>query len=76
MRILHVVASLAPRHGGPTSAAFGMVKALRDQGVDASLLSSDDDVGGALDQVRLRLAGQHLVGHRPQERRECPGEIV
>jgi len=49
MRILHVVASLAPRHGGPTSAAFGMVTALRDQGVDASLLSSDDDLGGALD---------------------------
>lgn len=49
MRVLHVVASLAPRHGGPTSAAFGMVSALREQGVDASLLSSDDDVGAALD---------------------------
>lgn len=49
MRVLHVVASLAPRHGGPTVAALGLVKALRFQGVDASILSSDDDVGDVLD---------------------------
>jgi len=49
LRILHAVASLAPRHGGPTEAALGMVRALRHEGVDARILSTDDDVGGALE---------------------------
>jgi len=49
MKILHLMASLAPRHGGPTEAAVGMVRALRRIGVDARLLSSDDDLGGRLD---------------------------
>lgn len=42
------MASLAPRHGGPTEAALGMVRALRRIGVDTRLLSSDDDLGGRL----------------------------
>ena len=42
------MASLAPRHGGPTEAALGMVRALRRNGVDSRLLSSDDDLGGRL----------------------------
>ena len=53
MRILHCVASLAPRHGGPTVAVLGMVRAQRELGIDAVILSSDDDVGGRLD-VPLR----------------------
>jgi glycosyltransferase involved in cell wall biosynthesis len=53
MRILHCVASLAPRHGGPTVAVLGMVRAQRELGVDAVILSSDDDVGGRL-PVQLR----------------------
>lgn len=48
MRVLHSVASLAPRHGGPTVAALGMVRALRAEGVDARIVSSDDDLGGRL----------------------------
>lgn len=48
MRILHCVASLAPRHGGPTVAALGMVRAERELGIDAVILSSDDDLGGSL----------------------------
>jgi len=43
-----MMASLAPRHGGPTEAALGMVRALRRIGVDTRLLSSDDDLGGRL----------------------------
>jgi glycosyltransferase involved in cell wall biosynthesis len=58
MRILHCVASLAPRHGGPTVAVLGMVRAQREQGVDAVILSSDDDVGDRLD-VPLRQWTQH-----------------
>jgi len=49
LRILHAVASLAPRHGGPTEAALGMVRALRGEGVDARILSTNDDIGGALE---------------------------
>lgn len=48
-RILHSVASLAPRHGGPTVAALGMVRALRGEGIEARIISSDDDLGGRLD---------------------------
>ena len=49
LRILHVAASLAPVHGGPTEAALGMVRALRAEGVDASILSSNDNAGDVLD---------------------------
>lgn len=49
MRVLHVVASLAPRHGGPTEAALQIVRALRAEGIEASILSSNDDVGSTLD---------------------------
>lgn len=58
MRILHCVASLAPRHGGPTVAVLGMVRAQRELGIDAVILSSDDDVGGRL-EVPLRQWTQH-----------------
>lgn len=58
MKILHCVASLAPRHGGPTVAVFGMVRAQRELGVDAVILSSDDDLGGRLN-VPLRRWIEH-----------------
>ncbi len=48
MRVLHVITSIAPRHGGPTEAVLNMVRALRAEGADASILSSNDDVGGTL----------------------------
>ena len=49
MKVLHSVASMAPRHGGPTVAVLGMVRALRAEGIEARIVSSDDDVGGHLD---------------------------
>lgn len=58
MHVLHAIPSLAPRHGGPTEAAFGMVRALRGEGVDARLLSSDDDGGDVL-RVPLRRWIEH-----------------
>lgn len=58
MRILHCVASLAPRHGGPTVAVLAMVHAQRQLGIDAVILSSDDDVGGRL-EVPLRQWTEH-----------------
>ena len=47
-KILHIVASLADAHGGPTEAVLGMVGALRTEGIDARILSSNDDAGDSL----------------------------
>jgi glycosyltransferase involved in cell wall biosynthesis len=43
--VLHLIPSIAPAHGGSTTAVLGMVRALRDQGTDARIVSTDDDVG-------------------------------
>jgi glycosyltransferase involved in cell wall biosynthesis len=48
MNILHVIPSVALKHGGPTEAILGMVRALREEGVDARIVSTDDDVTGRL----------------------------
>jgi len=42
MRILHLIPSISPLRGGPSSAALSMVAALRQQGVDASILTTND----------------------------------
>jgi glycosyltransferase involved in cell wall biosynthesis len=43
VKVLHVIPSVSARHGGPTEAVWGTVRALRSQGVDARILSTDDD---------------------------------
>ena len=48
MRILHIAPSLAPKHGGPTEAILGMVQALREENVDARIVSTDDDLKNRL----------------------------
>ena len=42
MRVLHVIPSVSPLRGGPSKAVFGMTRALRDQGVEAEILTTDD----------------------------------
>ena len=43
MKILHVIPSISTKRGGPSKAVFDMVKALRSEGVDASILSTNDN---------------------------------
>lgn len=43
MKVLHVIPSLSKLKGGPTQIILEMVKALRECGVDAEIVTTDDD---------------------------------
>ncbi len=42
MRVLHVIPSISPLRGGPSRAVIDMVAALRRQGVEAAILTTND----------------------------------
>jgi glycosyltransferase involved in cell wall biosynthesis len=46
MRILHVIPSISALRGGPSAAVLDMVSALRQRGVNASILTTNDDGPG------------------------------
>ena len=46
MRVLHVIPSLSPIHGGPSVALPLMARALRQQGIDVDVVTTDDDGPG------------------------------
>ncbi len=48
MRILHVIPSVAPRYGGPSRAILEMCTALRSEGVDLLVATTDADGNGRL----------------------------
>ena len=48
MKILHVIANLAPRYGGPSKACFDMAKAMSDLGHTVSIYTTNQDGHGAL----------------------------
>ena len=53
MKVLHVIPSISPRRGGPGVAALEMAAALRQQGVEASLVTTNDDGPGLLADLPL-----------------------
>jgi len=53
MKVLHVIPSISPRRGGPGVAALEMAAALRQRGVEASLLTTNDDGPGLLADLPL-----------------------
>jgi glycosyltransferase involved in cell wall biosynthesis len=49
IRVLHVVPAVAPRYGGPSTAVFGMCRALAAEGVETLVATTDADGAGRLD---------------------------
>lgn len=43
MRILHIIPSISPKRGGPSQAVLAMAAAQRSLGLEAAILSTDDD---------------------------------
>ena len=44
MRILHIIPSISKKRGGPSTAILSMVSALRDVGIDAAILTTNDNL--------------------------------
>ena len=58
MRVIHVIPSVSPKRGGPSLAVLAMVRALRAQGVEAEIATTDDDGEGVLN-VRFDELSDH-----------------
>lgn len=59
MRVLHVIPSISPRRGGPSQAVLAMAAAQRAAGIDARILTTDDDGPDRLRGLPLRRWHSH-----------------
>jgi Glycosyltransferase len=48
LKVLHVIPAVAPRYGGPSQVIFEMCRALRQQGADVLIATTDADGSGHL----------------------------
>jgi hypothetical protein len=48
MRVLYVILAVAPRYGGPSQAIVEMCRALREQGIEPLIATTDADGTGRL----------------------------
>jgi len=60
LRVLHVIPSISPLRGGPSKAVLEMVAALRQRGVDAAILTTNDHGPG----VDSSLPTGHWIDHQ------------
>jgi glycosyltransferase involved in cell wall biosynthesis len=49
MKVLHVIPSISPKLGGPTQVVLNLVRALRAEGINAEIATTNDDEGMLLD---------------------------
>lgn len=63
MKVLHVIPSVSPLRGGPSEAVLQMVRALRVQGIEAEIITTNDHGNDLLDVPLYEL--QNYPNHSP-----------